>query len=188
MQKIAKTEPCASCNVPCCKRFVVPITGFDLLRILELGGRARGICRLVDSTDIELSDHSTVFILEQGELREKSLVLRRVDGICGFFREGRCSIWSKHPYACKTYPFVEREDKIGYAKTFVCPREWRKDDYSEKRVLEEIERMSEEIAEHNKIVRFWNANFSKNKDEDQFFDYLISEIKKRERFNGQSLL
>jgi Fe-S-cluster containining protein len=188
MKKIPKAQPCASCDVPCCRRFVVPITGFDIKRIIDVGKKIEDFCVLENVEGIELSDHSTVFIKDGEMLREKSLVLRREEKRCVLFVEERCSIWSHHPYACRTYPFVEREGKLGYAKRLVCPRKWREGEYVEDEIREDIDRMSLEIAQHNKIVRFWNANFSKKKSEKEFFEYLISEVKKREMFSMHPML
>lgn len=175
------SEPCASCGVRCCNRFAVPLTGFDLVRLVEKTGlEIHEFCELADSKNIEAAPHSLVFIFEGGEMRERLLTLRRKKNMyCVFSGHSRgCVVWGAHPFVCRAYPFCIGEDgKIKYVKNFVCPRKWENKEYLEKIIRETIFRQNLEIEEYNKIVRKWNAKFAKeNKNgEGEFFDYLLRE-------------
>ena len=177
-------EPCGSCGVKCCNRFAVPITGFDILRILEkLGGEPTEFCELADAKYIEGSPHARVFIFEKGVMGERLLTLKRhpKTNWCHFSRHSRgCAIWGYHPLVCRAYPFILAHDgKLAYTKNFVCPRPWEKGEYDEKRVRKTVEAQNDEIGTYNKLVRAWNAERARKGDEKGFWKYLLDESRKQ---------
>ena len=179
----AVCEPCGSCGVRCCNRFAVPLTGFDLVRLNEKTGFApEEFCELADAKNIEAAPHSLVFIFVGGEPQERILTLCRGKNMyCVFSRHSRgCSVWGAHPFVCRAYPFcVDEKKQIKYVKNFACPRKWEKNEYLENVVRQVVGRQNGEIEGHNKIIRKWNAEFSKEKSEKEFFEYLIKMSKKR---------
>ncbi len=185
------TEPCASCGVKCCNRFAVPLTGFDVARILDkLGGEPTEFAQLADSRSIEGSPHSTVFIFEHGKLSERLLVLKRhpKTNWCVFSRHSAgCAIWGYHPMVCRAYPFILKPEGgpvgtnaggLGYTKNYVCPRNWEKGEYDEAGVRQVVEQQNEELAEYNKLVRAWNAEKAKKGDEKGFWEYILQESRR----------
>ena len=177
------SEPCASCGVKCCNRFAVAITGFDLIRILDrTGGLPDEVCQLADSKNIEPAPQSLVFIFRDGKLEERLLSLKRKKNMyCVFSNHSRgCSIWGAHPMVCRAYPFrADETGEIKYVKNFVCPRKWEKTEYVRTVVARIIEIQNDEIEAYNKIVRCWNAKYSKEGGEKEFFEYLIKESRAR---------
>jgi len=172
-------EPCASCGVKCCNRFAVPLTGFDVARIIDATGvGAQDFCRLERADLIGEAPHSKIFIFVGGRIEERLLALkRRKNEYCVFslHSEG-CAVWGAHPYACKAYPFeLDENGKIRYGDNFVCPRKWESGEFDVKKVSEIVRGMRGEIEEYNKIVRKWNAQFAKEGDEKKFFSYLLKE-------------
>ncbi|MCL6088965.1 MAG: YkgJ family cysteine cluster protein [Candidatus Marsarchaeota archaeon] len=171
-------EPCASCGVKCCNRFAVPLTGFDVVRILDkLGGEPTEFAQLADARSIEGSPHSTVFIFEHGKLSERLLVLKRHQKTnwCVFSRHSAgCAIWGFHPMVCRAYPFILKpEGGLGYTKNYACPRSWEKGEYAEAGVRQVVEQQNEELAQYNKLVRAWNAEKAKKGDEKGFWKYIL---------------
>jgi Fe-S-cluster containining protein len=171
-------EPCASCGVRCCNRFAVPITGFDIIRIIErIGGEPKDFAQLAPAENIESSPHSLIFIFEEGKLSERLLVLKRhpKTNWCCFSRHTNgCAIWGFHPLVCQAYPFIlGKNQRIEYTKNFVCPRKWEKSEYLEKEVRRIIEKQNLEIEKYNKIVRAWNAEKAESANEGMFWKYLI---------------
>jgi len=179
------SEPCASCGVKCCNRFAVPITGFDLIRLIEKTGlEIDKFCRLADSKYIESAPHSLVFIFNKGELEERLLTLiRKKNEYCVFSKHSKgCGVWGSHPMVCRAYPFtVDEKGNIQSVKNFVCPRKWEKNEYAERAVKAVVAKQNLEIEAYNKIVRKWNADHSKEKGEKEFFEYLIKESRARSR-------
>ena len=181
--KIQMVEPCASCGEKCCNRFAVPITGFDLLRIIaKLKCKSDEFCLLDEAKYIQSAPHSNVFIFDKhGQMSERLLILKRLKtNFCIFSRHSKgCAIWGYHPMACVAYPFAivglekNGDDKIGYTKNFVCPRKWDEKEYDKEKVQELLEKTEWEMAEHNKIVREWNATLAKKGSESEFFEFLI---------------
>ena len=177
----AVVEPCASCGVRCCNRFAVPITGFDVVRIMEATGRKPPeFAQLAPAQNIESAPHTPAFIFEEGQMEERLLSLHRLkNNYCTFsLHSSGCSIWGHHPLVCKTYPFVvDDTGRLKYTKNFVCPRKWEKHEYDERRMLVLGEQMNAEIEEYNKLVRKWNATQAKKGDEAGFWKFLIRESK-----------
>lgn len=177
-------EPCASCHMRCCTHFSIPITLFDMARICaKLKCQPSDFCHLAPADSVEQAPHENVFLFDgKGKLREMSLRLRKkTDGSCTFFRGiSGCSIHGFHPLACRAYPFVF-DERGGLKKNvhFICPRDWKKNEYDEGGVKAVLEKMELEISAHNKIVRKWNAKKSaKNKgaaSEEAFFAFLQAE-------------
>ncbi|MFH1095281.1 MAG: YkgJ family cysteine cluster protein [Candidatus Micrarchaeota archaeon] len=187
--KPAMSEPCASCGEKCCNRFAVPISGFDMLRIMrKLDCEPGEFCELDEAKYIQSAPHSTVFIFgKEGVMSERLLILKRLKtNYCIFSRHSHgCAIWGFHPMACKAYPFafVGKEaggkDKIGYTRNFVCPRPWEKGEYDEGGVRTVLDAMEREMAEYNIIVREWNATRAKEGGEKEFFKFLIEKSGKK---------
>lgn len=185
------TEPCASCGEKCCNRFAVPVTGFDVARILErLGGKPEEFAHLAVAEHIQNAPHAGVFIFDkEGRMEERLLTLRRMKtNYCIFSRHSDgCAIWGYHPMACRAYPFAFGEEgRIGYTKNLVCPRNWEKGEYDEKKVLAILKQTQDEMDEYNKMVRAWNANHAKKAGkagagEERFWEFLLKESGKRMR-------
>ncbi|MFH0927166.1 MAG: YkgJ family cysteine cluster protein [Candidatus Micrarchaeota archaeon] len=177
------SEPCASCGVKCCNRFAVPITGFDLVRLIEKTGLVpHEFCHLADAKNIEAAPHSLVFIFVDGKLEERLLSLKRKKNMyCIFSNHSKgCGVWGAHPFVCRAYPFTTDErGEIKYVKNFVCPRKWEKGEYVERVVKKVVAAQNQEIAEYNKIVRKWNAQHSKGGSEGEFFEFLLKESRAR---------
>ncbi len=175
------TEPCASCGVRCCNRFAVPITGFDVLRIIAATGKKTPeFAQLALAVNIESAPHTHVFIFENGKMEERLLTLHRLkNNFCAFsLHSAGCSIWGHHPLVCRTYPFVvDAKGNLKMTKNLVCPRKWEKNEFDEKKMKELGEQMNEEIFEYNKIVRKWNATRAKVGSEEDFFKFLNKESK-----------
>ncbi|MDE1798657.1 MAG: YkgJ family cysteine cluster protein [Candidatus Micrarchaeota archaeon] len=161
----ALSEPCASCGEKCCNRFAVPVTGFDLVRIVDrLGDEPWEFAELAHAAEIQAAPHALVFIFNaKGELEERLLTLqRRRNNYCVFSRHSQgCAIWGFHPMVCRSYPFAYKEgSKIGYTQNFVCPRPWEQKEWPAN-VRHILERQNLEMEEYNKIVREWNATRAK---------------------------
>jgi Fe-S-cluster containining protein len=186
-----QAEPCASCGEKCCNRFAVPITGFDLVRMVrKLQCDPTEFAVLDQAEYIQSAPHSAVFIFDkEGKMEERLLTLRRLKtNYCIFSRHSNgCAIWGYHPMACRAYPFAFKgkdakgNDLIGYTRNLVCPRKWEKNEWQAARVRAILESMELELAGYNKIVREWNAEHAKKGHEKEFFAFLIEKSEKQMR-------
>ena len=101
-------EPCASCGGKCCNRFAVPITHLDVARLVEFTGKKpHEFCSLEDAQNISQNPYPKVFVMEEGKLVEKLLVLKRnKNNWCVFFaRSNGCTVHNARPVVCRAYPF-----------------------------------------------------------------------------------
>jgi Fe-S-cluster containining protein len=181
-------EPCASCSTPCCSRFAVPLTAFDVARIIaKTKKKAEEFVELAPFEGIEASTHSAIFFFKNGRLGEKTLILKRrkVGGakFCAFWKAGSgCSVWGSHPIACRIYPFaIDEKNTLAYARHFVCPRKWKENEYDAAEVRRNMQKQDEEVEAHNKIIRKWNATMARKKGsgESAFLNFLLKEAKEK---------
>jgi Fe-S-cluster containining protein len=121
----AGSRACASCHGPCCLAYIVPINGFDLVRL------ARGLGvpweRLVDLgfEDFPACDG---FRLDGGPRHYHFRLKRRENGACILLLEidethRRCGVHALRPDGCRRYPLLALDDgSIGFAEDHaVCP-------------------------------------------------------------------
>ncbi|MCM8830694.1 MAG: YkgJ family cysteine cluster protein [Candidatus Omnitrophica bacterium] len=169
-------SPCANCNIKCCTKFFVPLTIFDVKRIKQkINKNIVKFGELIDYKTLNQNFFNSIFFLKDNRLEEKILVLKRIKNSCIFFSdEGICKIWAHHPISCKCYPFYDfdkKTKKLKYVKNFICPRKWREEEKKSFDFIGAIEKLREEILEHNKLIREWNALHCK-KNEEEFFLWL----------------
>lgn len=94
---------CTRCG-NCCRRFRVPLTGADLLRLTRATGRDPA--KIVDWLDPEAVDMTgepeTFVILPEG--RRLMVLAWQADG-CAFLADNACSVHPQRPTSCHAYPF-----------------------------------------------------------------------------------
>jgi Fe-S-cluster containining protein len=94
------------CDGQCCKKYWIPVTHLDLLRLKIYGGIE------VDESIVELKDREiyNLDIYPPIVIGDKEYFLALVskdDGSCVFLRDdGKCSVHEYKPLVCRFYPFV----------------------------------------------------------------------------------
>lgn len=104
---LAEDALCSECHSPCCVAYVVPITGFDLWRMM------RSLGLPWQSVAVVRSDYESfwdAFGLDETGQRHGLFLRTRSTGDCQFLLglpEGRprCGAYAARPLACRVYPF-----------------------------------------------------------------------------------
>ena len=92
--------PCLSHRcVTCCLETEMPLTEGDVKRIEKLG-----------------FNHSDFTVEAEGET-----LLRNVNKICFFLKDGKCSVYEGRPEGCRIYPLVYDVDAHKFVYDTVCP-------------------------------------------------------------------
>ncbi len=119
--------PCTSCVIGCCRAYWVPLTGFDLWRLV----RAQALPPAeVAAPMVQEKETPAGFLLAaEGPLHH--LVLHKRGGLlpghaCSFLVEfpnghSRCGVYRDRPDACRLYPFETEGRRMGLRARTVCP-------------------------------------------------------------------
>jgi len=167
----------------CCKKFWIPVTHLDLLRIREYGGIeiTRDIVSLYEA---ELYEDLFYPRVSLGG-REYFLALAsRSDGSCIFLDNGKCSIHRFKPYVCRFYPFVyvEKDDdvdiEVNENAIGECPGLILDNDnipIDLKNTLKMYARIRiQELKLYERVVDDWNrSELSANGDIDYLLQYIL---------------
>jgi Fe-S-cluster containining protein len=163
-------NPCSFCDGKCCESFVITVSAFDVARIERETGKRAGEFAELRRLDILFYDEDTVVEAKEGGYTGYYLLALKSHP-CYFFADGKCTIYSYRPLACRVYPFSENGrmskralcplvSKIGFA--FFRPS---------KKIIEEYKKEREAYAE---IVKKCNE---KKLGREEAFDFLIERAK-----------
>ena len=182
----ASVGACLGCEGRCCKEYIVPVSGYDVWRIVQAQ-------RLAPTTFVQREPEDVPtpagFLLRPGgqtfTIALRRQYERRNERPCVFLmqlREGvqRCGIYADRPRVCQTYPMyrkshsvVPRDDMLcptgSWAGIFEQPGEWRE------RVLAQ----DAEWEQYEMVVQVWNRTISQRAAEsgyvlEQFLAYLVA--------------
>jgi Fe-S-cluster containining protein len=149
-------NPCSFCDANCCKSYIITVTAFDILRVMEKTGRgpdefatlhqARLLAFDPDTT-LDMEDDSWVYLLG---FRSHP---------CVFLQKNRCAIHDCAPLSCRRYPF----QLDGKLNARFCP-------FASQMIFRlkgadiPAERMRRELGLYKGIVREWNSGPGKKAD------------------------
>ncbi len=154
---------CSNCEGRCCTYYIVPITGYDLWRIVQ----AQRLAPSSFTTRLpEDYPTATGYILRPSG-PTYSLALRHHEGRrndipCVFLmqlREGvqRCGIYDSRPSACRTYPMRLNEQRIAPRDDMLCPPDsWNIPALDRSIWRERVERQEWEWDLYGRVVKAWN--------------------------------
>lgn len=160
------TDFCTPCDGRCCNHYIVPITHFDVKRIVEAGFEPAFFVDFfhVGDTQCDYQD------IRLGHMHKYMILKRNPGGACIFSLEKdgklRCGIHASHPMLCRVYPYNPSTGKIRVKN--LC----RKNANPGKPDKELFKQELEEASEYNKKVRMWNA-LDAPKDAQSFISYIL---------------
>lgn len=178
------------CDGQCCKRYWIPVTHLDLLRLKIYGGIEvdESFIELKDRKYYELDLYSPIKIM--GGEYYLSLASRE-DGSCIFLQEdGKCSVHEYKPLVCRFYPFVYYVKENGEIGIDVnekaikeCPGLIMDGEPIDKTIVENLRRVAyirrEELKYWNSIINEWNTVFGdKNNDLSSFLKFCLAKAEK----------
>lgn len=98
-------NPCSGCHAPCCIRYLVTVTSFDVFRIAKKTGMKPEEFTDFYPAKLLNQDWKTVLnFYDKGDLPEYSLLALK-SWPCIFLEGGKCRIYEISPFACRRYPF-----------------------------------------------------------------------------------
>ena len=109
--------PCDLCAARCCREYVISITSFDALRIIDATSRQfEDFAQLAPPRILNL-DNDVVLEWEETGIREE-YALSLKSHPCIFLKDGKCAIHEFAPLVCACYPYNSASRIIPGAR---CP-------------------------------------------------------------------
>ena len=148
-------NPCSLCSAKCCKNYIITVTSFDILRVLQNRNKKEG--EFVELHEARLLNFDTDTLLEFSD-HPRSHVLGFKSNPCFFLDEhNRCTIHEFAPLTCRRYPF----NIYSQMKGRYCPLpssllfKLKGPTVSSKQVLEELDSYKEIVtAPSTKVLGF----------------------------------
>ncbi|MEK6982892.1 MAG: YkgJ family cysteine cluster protein [Candidatus Micrarchaeota archaeon] len=168
-------SPCSLCTAKCCKGYLITVTSFDILRIMQnTNKKPEEFCSLVYSNILN-TDNDTVLecFVKEDDKYPCEYVLALKSYPCTFLgSDNRCTIHEFAPLGCRMYPYKSTEGEL--IPRPLCP--------SVSNLLFRIQKPTVKIAEYQKhmkaykeIVEIWNKKKGKL---DDCMQFLLEESKK----------
>ncbi len=162
--------PCALCSASCCRDYVVTITSFDALRIMEKTGMEfREFAELAPLRILNF-DNDTVLECYRKRLGYEYLLALKSHP-CIFLEKGRCTIHGFAPYVCRIYPHNSAGKMAGRARCPIIARVA----FILKGPGGKLEGYRRQILGYKKIVAKWNR---KKGSREECAEFLLAESKK----------
>ena len=163
MTTMAAANPCAACNAGCCRRYLVPLCGYDVWLITTRqrlrpeqfalaypieDQRTEGFKLAADGPELALT------LDKQGEFR--------LNGPCVFLLsfggQDRCGIYADRPVVCHAYPFVSKGLDLSFRARALCPDgAWSDRDLLAPRRRRDVNRAEMQYDIYGEVVARWNA-------------------------------
>ena len=150
-------NPCLGCSAPCCTRYLVTVTSFDVLRIAKKTGmKLEEFADFYPAKLLNQDWKSVLFFFDYNDPPDYSLLALK-SWPCVFLENGRCRIHDFAPFACKRYPFDMSGDFKRRDCSLISQVFFRfKGPQAEGRIWE--------IDAYREIVKEWNGKKGRKKD------------------------
>lgn len=182
----AEIDGCLGCEGQCCTTYIVPLTGYDVWRIVQAQRLAP---ELFVQREPEDYPTDTGFLLRPvGSTYGLSLQhhhTRRNERPCVFLmqlREGvqRCGIYAHRPLACQTYPIhIQQEQPLPREDMLCPPGSWSGAAHNPASWRERLQLQDQQWQQYAGVVRAWNDAVRARPVEQgyvlgQYLDYLVN--------------
>ena len=168
-------NPCSLCSAKCCKEYLITVTSFDILRIMQnTNKKPEEFCSLIYARILNPNNETVLECYEKdGDKFPIEFVLALKSHPCTFLgKDNRCTIYKFAPLSCRLYPYKNTDREM--IPRPLCP--------SVSNLLFRIQRPSVKIAEYQKhmiaykeIVAKWNK---KKGTPEECMGFLLEESKK----------
>ena len=131
----------------------VVLTIPEAVRLVKGAGvEPEGALEVSGKVDARATPHYPMLAMHEGQMRDYFIVLRHRGQDCIFLGEDyKCSIYSHRPHVCRLYPFDLQGAEV--KKGALCPVPFQK----EREMKDVALQLREDLHEHGKIARKWNA-------------------------------
>lgn len=170
-------SPCASCEVSCCKEYVVQLNGHDIYRLnasVELPLRKYIELRRSD-------DRCGVLLEDSAEVDFYELTLAHGPRGCVFLEQKgtrlECGVHLSKPGVCLGYPFTRSRGTIVQISEKLCPVDWDIDRAFERQVGSIIREFHEEWFIYEELVSDWNSGRRLDRSLSAFVTFTVAWVK-----------
>jgi Fe-S-cluster containining protein len=159
----ASANPCATCNAGCCRRYLVPLCGYDVWLI----STRQHLSPEQFAVAYPMEDERTEGFKLEADGPQLALTLDkqgefRLNGPCVFLLtlggHDRCGIYADRPVVCHAYPFVSKGEALGFRVRALCPDgAWTDGNLLERRRRRDVNRAEMQYDIYGEVVARWNA-------------------------------
>ena len=171
---------CGLCDARCCKDYVITITAYDALKIIDEYGYDPHDFLNLHFARIFNVDESTVLYCDEEDGSSIGYLFALKSHPCWFLdeRTNKCRIYENAPLTCKLYPFntsykFNRWARCPYFSKLLFKLE---DRINPERVRGISRELVENLRKHRILVRRWNAKKIRNKEE--CIDFMVESARK----------
>ncbi|HLC69154.1 MAG TPA: YkgJ family cysteine cluster protein [Candidatus Bilamarchaeaceae archaeon] len=152
-------NPCSLCAAHCCKNYLITLTSFDVLRIMQETGKKPG--EFVQLVPARILNPDNEAILECYEGKERyEYLLTFYSHPCYFLKDNRCSIHEIAPLACRLYPYNANGKMVPRALCPTIPKLL----FRLKGADIRVQQYEKQMEAYKKIVAKWNVRHGKKED------------------------
>lgn len=145
-------SPCTGCSAPCCRDYIITITSYDVLRILDnTEKKFEDFAELAPAKLLNLN-YDLVLECYEGDLCYEYVLALRSHPCVFLDKKNKCTIHSFAPYICRTYPYNSASRLIGRARCNF----FQKAAFACSGVDVSPTEYSEQITEYIELVKMWN--------------------------------
>lgn len=157
-----KTTPCERCDSRCCRTYIVPLNGIDIVRIsLHLGTPISEWCVLEPISE-QISEYAYFSIRLTGETRY-IVCLKRENGSCMFLQRSSlraaCGIYEARPGMCRSYPITYCAGSAEHTDGCICPERWALD-FSDEAIFSRLYiEYNAAFADFKELTDLWERSY-----------------------------
>lgn len=176
--KNVMVNPCSLCTALCCKKYLITVTSFDVLRIVQKSGRKAGEFARLSDPKILNRDNDAVLECYEGKERYDYLLTLKSRPCIFLGTDNRCSIHAFAPWVCTLYPHRSDDGKV--TARALCPSLARLM-FMVKKPDVAVEAYQQQMQAYKKIVKRWNRLRGAKED---CISYLLKESRKETKKEG----
>lgn len=157
-----KSIPCERCDARCCRTYIVPLNGADILRLSKsLETSITDWCSLEPISE-PIEEYSYFSIRLTGDERYVACLKRENDS-CMFLQRSNlrtaCGIHEARPGMCRSYPITFSSGKAEHTDGCICPERWLLDSADEALFSDLYIRYNADFADYKELTDLWNRSY-----------------------------
>ncbi|HNW34662.1 MAG TPA: YkgJ family cysteine cluster protein [Candidatus Ozemobacteraceae bacterium] len=153
-----KSMPCGRCDARCCRTFLVPLNGADIIRLSRHLAVPIGEWCVLEPISDATTEYTYFSIRLTGEERYIPC-LNRENGSCIFLQRSSlragCGIYEARPGMCRSYPITFSSGKAEYMDGCICPERWQLEPADESAFSELYMQYNAHFADYKEITDLW---------------------------------
>jgi|GEM_PF-2404997 len=157
-----KSMPCDRCDARCCRTYLVPLNGADIIRLSKYLATPIGEWCVMEPIRGAISEYAYFSIRLTGEERYIPC-LKREDDSCIFFQRSSpraaCGIHEARPGMCRSYPITFSSGKAEHTDGCICQERWELEPDDELAFSELYMRYNADFADYKELTDLWERTY-----------------------------